>query len=232
MKEEDLLKEAHETEKELKQEIEKDQKEISILSSPLWYIVGIFLALIIILAIFPPWAIKADPEPRNIPKLSEVVPSFDLNDYNHTGRRDDLIRFMQPSNDIVKQVADSIVTRSCSEPANTCYAKAIYYSVRDSFQYISDPPDEYVKHPLETLKNPVGDCDDNAVLLANLLEAVGYKTRFVTIPNHVFIEVYLEDAKNRYKESDGWIALDATCKNCDFASIPESDRKYQWNYIG
>jgi transglutaminase-like putative cysteine protease len=227
MKEEDLLKEA----KEIEKEIERDKEEISLLKSPWFYAVAVLIVLVFVLAIFPPYSIRADPEPRNIPKLADLNLKFDDAAYNHTlNRRDDILSFLQPSDPVVKQTADSIVLKSCSE-SNTCYAKAIFYFVRDNFQYISDPPNDYVKGPRETLKQPSGDCDDNAVLLANLLEAVGIRTRFVFIPQHVFVQAYIEDAKSRYKEKDGWISLDATCKNCNFADIPAGNRAFKWEYV-
>jgi len=65
------------------------------------------------------------------------------------------------------------------------------------------------------------DCDGHAVLLANLLQAVGLNTRFVFVPNHVLLQVWLPDAAKRYKVSDDWIYLDPTCQSCSFGELPQ-----------
>lgn len=78
-------------------------------------------------------------------------------------------------------------------------ASAIFDYVRDSIRFVRDV------HGIETLAAPwltlirrVGDCDDQAALLASLFEAVGYPTRFVmaayTEPDaweHVYLQVFV-----------------------------------------
>lgn len=54
--------------------------------------------------------------------------------------------------------------------------------VRDHIKYVNDPRQvEMVQTPPRTLSIGTGDCDDKAVLLATLLESMGYTTRFVAI---------------------------------------------------
>lgn len=90
-----------------------------------------------------------------------------------------------------------------------CEVEALHAYVRDSIRYVRDV------HALETLTDPVvtmarkvGDCDDQATLLAALLEAVGYPTRFVigafAAPgawDHVWLQTYAAGA---------WIDADPT----------------------
>jgi transglutaminase-like putative cysteine protease len=56
------------------------------------------------------------------------------------------------------------------------------------------------------------------VLLASLLEAIGIPTRLAFVPRHVYVEAYIPDAPRRYQQ-DGWVSLDATCKECDFGEV-------------
>jgi len=87
--------------------------------------------------------------------------------------------------------------------------EAIYCFVRDHIRYTKDVYDvETLATPDKTLQMRVGDCDDMTVLLAAMLESVGYPTRFViegynddAIWEHVYLEVYLLDT---------WVALDPT----------------------
>lgn len=87
--------------------------------------------------------------------------------------------------------------------------QTIFEWVRDHVRYVRDV------HEVETLMTPdkvaaarLGDCDDQATLLATLLESVGYPTRFVaagysdpTMVDHVYLQVF----------ADGqWIDMDPT----------------------
>ncbi len=75
---------------------------------------------------------------------------------------------------------------------------AIFRFVRDSIRYVRDIVGvETLCSPDKTLERRVGDCDDQATLLATMLEAVGYPTRFVVAAyrhprelEHVYLQVF------------------------------------------
>lgn len=61
-------------------------------------------------------------------------------------------------------------------------AVAMHRFVRAFVTYVRDVHDvETLQTPLVTLTNRAGDCDDQAILLSSLLEAIGHKTRFVAM---------------------------------------------------
>lgn len=75
---------------------------------------------------------------------------------------------------------------------------ALHQFVRDSIRYVRDVRDvETLQTPDRTLEIESGDCDDKAVLLASLLEAIGHPTRFVAVSfsgddyRHVLLETRL-----------------------------------------
>lgn len=221
-------------------ELEPNQADIeTVQPDPWWkgpikYILGLMLILLLVLWYFPSQAVKLDPEPYYIPKINEVAPSnisidskkIEINSYS------DYLKFVSPNDPVIKQAADKIVALSC-KGSNICYAKAIYYFIRDDFQYVSDPYlYEYVKTARESLVSKVGDCDDASVLAANLLEAVGIRARFVFIPGHVFVQAYLPDALKHYKTEDDYVALDLTCKGCKFGELPYSDFTKNMQIVG
>jgi transglutaminase-like putative cysteine protease len=85
---------------------------------------------------------------------------------------------------------------------------AVFRWVRDNIRYVKDP------HNLETLHTPQkileygqGDCDDQSILLATLLETIGHPARFVAVgfAPGTFSHVYVET-----KIGNRWIPLDAT----------------------
>jgi len=193
---------------------------------PLTYILGIFLILMLVVWFFPSRAVKIDPEPHNIPTLRDVLPNEISSEHTtiELNSKQDYLKYLSPTDPLIKQTADRIVTLSCNGN-RICHAKAIYYFVRDNFQYVSDPTSfEYVKSAQESLATTGGDCEDASLLGANLLEAVGIKTRFVFIPGHVYIQAYLPEALKRYKrENSDYVSLELTCNNCKFGELPYSD---------
>jgi len=85
---------------------------------------------------------------------------------------------------------------------------ALFEMVRDNVRYTKDINGvETLATPEKTLAMRIGDCDDLSVLLAALLESVGYPTRFVIDSydgeqwSHVYLCAYCEGQ---------WIALDPT----------------------
>lgn len=74
----------------------------------------------------------------------------------------------------------------------------IFDFVRDHIRYVRDINDvETLSTPDKTAAARIGDCDDKTVLLATLLESVGYPTRFVVAGysnpgdvEHVYLQVF------------------------------------------
>jgi hypothetical protein len=70
---------------------------------------------------------------------------------------------------------------------------------------------EYLQSPEATINLGAGDCDDQAVLAATMLNSLGYETRFRTVAlrnspdefSHVYVEV-------RDKQTGSWMPLDPT----------------------
>lgn len=75
--------------------------------------------------------------------------------------------------------------------------QAIFEFVRDHVRYLKDVNGvETLATPDKTLQMLIGDCDDQTVLLASMLESVGYPTRFIVAGysdteslEHVYMQV-------------------------------------------
>ena len=92
--------------------------------------------------------------------------------------------------------------------------RSIHAWVRDHVQYVRDINGvETLATPVQTLEYMQGDCDDQATLLAALLESVGHPTRFVAIaatPFGAFSHVYVE---TKIGHNPGkWMPLETTEK--------------------
>jgi|TARA_Y100000031_G_C8243047_1_gene396638 hypothetical protein len=200
--------------------------------SPLIYIIAVFLILLLLLMVFPHYGVKLDPRPIIIPELKDVL-LFDIDLSNETKTlksRKDFLDFVNPRDPIVKNTANKIVTIACGGE-KVCHAKAIYYFVRDNFDYVADPVNfEYVEKPQDFMISGGGDCESGTLLMANLMESVGINSQLVFIPGHAFLRIKLVEALDKYKR-EGWIYLDWTCKDCDFGEIPISNTKAYKSFL-
>ena len=195
---------------------------------PIKIIVGLFLLLIVVLWLVPYYGVKQNPEPQKIPTLKELkLNQFTVPQVNSTD-----IRSYIKTNSEIKQVADKIVSSSCSPTHRVCNAKALFYFVQKNFNYVNDPLKfEYFKTPQESFNARNGDCDDSSILVSSLLNSVGFQTRFVFVPQHVYVQVKIPEAVSSYKTKDGWINLDATCQSCQFGEISPNYANVQKRYI-
>ncbi len=101
--------------------------------------------------------------------------------------------------------------------------KRVHSFVQRNIQYVRDIRGvETIATPLVTMQTRQGDCDDQAVLLAALLESIGHPTRFVAIKQNVFgpyVHVYTET-----KIGPKWYPLETTEKMRPFAPMNFSGR--------
>jgi len=192
----------------------------------------LFLVLIIIMWIFPYYSVKIDPIPNTVPGLDILPVGFDVDFNNITiNSRDDFLKMLS-YDPVVKRTADLVILKSGCQSNKVCHSKALFYFVRDNFNYVSDPTTfEYVKTARESILTQGGDCDDGSVLLANLLNSIGVTTRFVFVPQHVYVQAKIDDALNKYKD-DGWVNLDVTCNSCEFGQMSYRYSDVDKFYVG
>ena len=108
----------------------------------------------------------------------------------------------------IRAIAEDII-RDVPAKDSAGEARAIFYYVRDMIRYTADVRDvETVKTPDAVIETAMGDCDDKSTLVATLLEAVGFTTRFVAIGfdsagifDHVLAQVRL---------GTRWVSLETT----------------------
>ena len=92
--------------------------------------------------------------------------------------------------------------------------KSIHAYVRDHVQYVRDITGvETLATPVKTLEYMQGDCDDQATLVASLLEAIGHPTRFVAIAPTLFGDFTHVYTETKIGHNPGkWIPLETTEK--------------------
>jgi len=95
--------------------------------------------------------------------------------------------------------------------------RALWHYVRDAIRYVRDVRGvDTLQSPRTTLELTQGDCDDKSLLLASLLESIGYATRFAvaaTSPrgsyNHVYVEAFVPKVGK-------WIPLESSVAGFPF----------------
>lgn len=100
-------------------------------------------------------------------------------------------RLVEPAEPNVRNAADE-VARVYPGTYNIYQICAIFDNVKDKIKYVSDPRGHDFWAPADTTLNVgAGDCDDKAILLSSMLEAVGGTTRIYLTDTHAFAAVYI-----------------------------------------
>lgn len=96
---------------------------------------------------------------------------------------------------VVRKLAVSITSASIdtSPPPNVGYMAEVFEWVRGNVRYVPDPVGiEYVQSPQETLEVGAGDCEDMAILVASLYEAVGIPARLLHVESYESGHMYAQ----------------------------------------
>lgn len=98
-----------------------------------------------------------------------------------------------------------------------------------SLRYVSDleskGEDDYIRFPVETLVDGVGDCEDMAILAAAVLYEMGYPVLLVQLPDHLALAVdcgsELQGTYYTYQDSR-YYYLEVTNTGWDIGQIPDA----------
>lgn len=117
---------------------------------------------------------------------SSLVPRFGIEEYR-------LYTFVTPEDPAVEALAQRIESitqfggdRMRAEVALSVVHENVSYATDQEMHGIND----YWQYPAETLISGEGDCEDQALLLASILEAMGIDTVLVLEPGHATVGVY------------------------------------------
>jgi len=109
----------------------------------------------------------------------------------------------------IRQLAFAIIDNVRGHKNFGAQVRAIHAWVQSNIQYVKDIRGvETLATPVKTLEFGKGDCDDQSVLVASLLESIGHPTRFVAIklqPFGPFVHVFTET-----KVGPRWYAVETT----------------------
>lgn len=122
----------------------------------------------------------------------------------------------------LRQLAKKIV-QPCPPKSARCEVARIHAFVSNKIRYLGDVAGvETVQAPDVTLRDRCGDCDDQAVLVASLLQSIGRPARFIAIgirPGQ-FAHVYTETPIG-----PDWVAVETTEKGWPLGRKPRGSAR-------
>jgi len=132
-----------------------------------------------------------------------------------------VLRFSKYTAGLIRQEGNSSINQ------NLRFAMGLFEGLRlYGLNYVIDPTTpykelsankaalDYLQFPYQTLVYKGGDCDDLSIMYAAVLESVGIKTAFITIPGHIYMAFDLDMEEEE--------ALDAGGDNTSERRIHES----------
>ncbi len=133
---------------------------------------------------------------KPMPKKEAPVYRYNSDSYFET-----INRLVEPAKPDVRDEAAE-VARSYPGAYNIYQVCALFDMVKENIKYVSDPRCNDIWEPANvTLKIGAGDCEDQAILLSSMLEAVGGTTRIYLTNNHAFAAVYIGKGTNETNAS-------------------------------
>lgn len=107
-----------------------------------------------------------------------------------------------------------------------------------SLTYVKDKESkgvkDYVRFPVETLVDGVGDCEDLAIFAAAILHAMGYPVLLVSLPDHLALGVACdEECTGTSYEYQGkhYYYLEVTGKGWELGQVPNEFKGFRANLI-
>ena len=175
------------------------------------------------------------PEDLGEQYASSMVPRFGLEEYR-------FYTFVTPDDPAVRALAERIESitqfsgdRMRAEVALSVVHENISYATDQEMHGMSD----YWQYPAETLISGEGDCEDQALLLASILEALGLDTVLIIEPGHVSVGVCtgstdgstVEYHGRQYQTADPTIGGHLGEHEADVVSVIPSTSPNVWTYV-
>jgi len=128
----------------------------------------------------------------------------------------------------VNQMANGLTKVALEEGYNDIQTLNCVISFVQGMPYTVDeettPYDEYPRYPLETLFDRGGDCEDTSILVAALLDRMGYDVVLLHLENahHMAVGVVVPDFYGLYYEYNGkhYYYLETTGEGWEIGQIP------------
>ncbi len=157
-----------------------------------------------------------------------------LYDYYHEMPRPPTIDYSvyvtHPLDDIyierLVEIINEVAAREEYEKYQTVeFATAFVQSLPYTADSVTTPHDNYPRYPVETLVDNGGDCEDTSILLASLLNSMGYGVVLIELPEHYAVGV--KGGENIYGthyeyEGDNYYYIETTGAGWRIGQLPDA----------
>jgi len=126
--------------------------------------------------------------------------------------------------DLVRSLAWQLCDPNSSTLDNIKTVTTFVQSLPYAYDEESIGQDEYVRYPVETLVDGVGDCEDKVVLLAALYQEMGVDFVLLVIPDHLALGVACDSVKSgQYVQYAGqrYYFVETTTPNWEIGQLPK-----------
>jgi predicted transglutaminase-like cysteine proteinase len=127
--------------------------------------------------------------------------------------------------DAVLQALDEVALEyHLNETQRLNWVIALVQSMPYTEDSATTPADEYPRYPVETIFERGGDCEDTSILVAALLDAMGYDVALLHLADaqHMAVGVAISGASGQYYEYEGkqYFYLETTNEGWPIGQIP------------
>jgi len=133
---------------------------------------------------------------------------------------------------MIREINTAAIKEGFTELEKVNFVIAFVQSLPYTEDDVATPWNEYPKYPIETLFDRGGDCEDTSILVAALLDRLGYDVALLILlyENHAAVGVSIEGAYGSYYPYEGkeYFYLETTGEGWEIGEIPsfEDTRAY------
>jgi len=124
---------------------------------------------------------------------------------------------------LVEKITTAAQQEGYNEYQTVDFAAAFVQSLPYTVDSVTTGYDEYPRYPIETLVDGGGDCEDTSILLASLIDKLGYGGVLIELPNHLGVGV--KGGDNIYGsywlyEGNKYYYIETTGENWEIGDLP------------
>lgn len=161
-----------------------------------------------------------------------AIPRALYDEYRHLPRahtRNYSIYATHPSDDVyigelVDDIREAALKAGYSDDETVEFAAAFVQSLPYTVDSVTTAYDEYPRYPIETLVDNGGDCEDTSILLAAIVDNLGYGVALINPPAHMAVGVAGADGlTGRYWNYQGtkYYYLETTDESWQIGEVPQ-----------
>lgn len=125
---------------------------------------------------------------------------------------------------LIEQINDAALAGGSTEIEKLNFVISFVQSLPYTVDIETTPFDEYPRYPIETLFDRGGDCEDTSLLVAAILDRMGYDVAILLLRNafHMAVGIALPDGSGSYYQQNGkrYFYLETTGEGWQIGEFP------------